>query len=80
MHLVSTYLPPSAASHAVKCNLGHELLVVARINRLDALELLPTGARLLSSLELLARIVAVHEIARHVRFQVSYALYNLMHH
>jgi hypothetical protein len=80
MHLVSTYLPPSAASHALKCNLGQELLVVAKINRLDALELLPTGARLLNSLELLARIVAVHEIARQVRFQIYYALYNLMHH
>jgi hypothetical protein len=80
MHLVSTYLPPSAASHAVKCNLGQELLVAARINRLDALELLPTGARPLSSLELLPRIVAVHEIARHVRFQISCVIYNLTHH
>ncbi|KIM30042.1 hypothetical protein M408DRAFT_22463 [Serendipita vermifera MAFF 305830] len=63
MHLISTYLPPPAASHALRCNLGEELLVVARINRLDVLELLPTGARPLSSLELLPRIIAVHEIA-----------------
>ena len=66
MHLVSTYLPPSAASHAVKCNFGRELLVVARINRLDVLELLDTGAKPQSSLELLPRIVAVHEIAHQV--------------
>jgi len=79
MHLVSTYLPPSAASHAIKCNLGQELLVVAKINRLDVLELLPTGAKLLSSLELLARIVAVHEIARHVCLQISYASHNLIY-
>lgn len=63
MHLVSTYLPPSAASHALKCNLGENVLVIARINRLDVLELLPTGAKLISSLELLPRIVALHEIA-----------------
>jgi len=79
MHLVSTYLPPSAASHAIKCNLGQELPVVAEVNRLDALEFLPTSARPLSSLEPLSRVVTVHEIASHVRFQISY-LYNPMYH
>ncbi|PVF94630.1 hypothetical protein CPB86DRAFT_765387 [Serendipita vermifera] len=62
MHLLSTYLPPSAVSHAVKCNLGQELLIIARINRLECLQLLPDGARPLCSLELLPRIVALHEI------------------
>ncbi|KAG8816983.1 hypothetical protein FRC17_000103, partial [Serendipita sp. 399] len=63
MHLVSTYLPPTATSHAVKCKLGEELLIVARINRLDAYKLLPHGIELLTSLEVLARVAALHEIS-----------------
>lgn len=67
MHLISSYVPPSATSHAIKCNLGHDLLVVARINRLDAYETLPDGVRLVNSLEVLPRIVALHEISPDVR-------------
>lgn len=63
MHIVSTYLPPTAASHAVKCNLGDDLLVVARINRLDLYMLRSTGIQHVSSLELLPRVVALHEIS-----------------
>ncbi|KAG8793975.1 hypothetical protein FRC16_010750 [Serendipita sp. 398] len=63
MHLVSTYLPPTATSHAVKCNLGEDLLVVARINRLDVYKLLPNGLELSSSLELLSRVAALHEVS-----------------
>ena len=51
LHLVSTYLPPSATSHALKSNLGGNVLVVTRINRLDVLELLPTTANFISSSE-----------------------------
>lgn len=67
MHIVSTYLPPTAASLAIKCNLGDEFLVVAEINRLDLYKLADTGIQLVNSLELLPRIVALQQISLDVR-------------
>ena len=78
MHLISSYVPPFATSHAIKCHLGEDLLVVARVNRLDVYEPLSDGVRLLSSLELLPRIVALHEITPDVRHLHLIALDSLL--
>lgn len=74
MHILSTYLPPSATTHAVKCNVGEELLVVSRLNRLDVYELLPDGVKSLTSTELLPRIVAVEEISPDVSSKADFSV------
>lgn len=80
MHLISSYVPPSATSHAIKCHLGEDLLIAARVNRLDVYEPLPDGVRLATSLELLPRIVALHEITPDVSHLHLIALDSLLSH
>jgi hypothetical protein len=63
MHILSTYLPPSATTHAIKCNVGEDILVISRLNRLDVYELLSDGAKPLPSIEIPPRIVALEEIS-----------------
>lgn len=63
MHIISTHLAPSVISHSTKCNLGEEYLAVARFNSIDLYELLPDKAKLLTSFELLPRIIGLVEIS-----------------
>jgi len=69
MHLITSHVKPSAISHSVKCKLGDDYyLAVARFNVIDVYELLPDKAKLLTSLELLPRIIGLAEIALDVSF------------
>ena len=65
MHVISTYLPPTAITHAITAKLiggSARYLVIAKINRVEAFSLEPQGLRQVAAYELWGRIVALEEI------------------
>ena len=65
MHVISTYLSPTAVTHAITAKLAAgsaRYLVIAKINRVEVLSLEREGLKQLAAYELWGRIVALEEI------------------
>jgi hypothetical protein len=65
MHVISTYLPPTAVTYATTAKLtgsSARYLVIAKINRVEAFSLEPEGLKQVAAYELWGRIVALEEI------------------
>jgi hypothetical protein len=83
MHVISTYLSPTAATHAITAKLTTspaQYLVIAMINCVQVFGLEPEGLKHVAAYELWGRIVALEEIVVDVsylythRFPFSLAL------
>lgn len=65
MHVISTYLPPTAVTHAITAKLSGSstrYLVIAKINRVEAFSLELEGLKPVAAYELWGRVVALEEI------------------
>lgn len=65
MHVISTYLPPTAVTHAITAKLSGSStrhLVIAKINRVEAFSLELEGLKPVAAYELWGRVVALEEI------------------
>ena len=65
MHIISTYLSPTAVTHAITAKLtvgSARYLVIAKINRVEAFTLEREGLKQSAAYELWGRIVALEEI------------------
>jgi len=65
MHVISTYLSPTAVTHAITAKLiegSARYLVIAKINRVEAFSLEREGLKQVATYELWGRIVALEEI------------------
>jgi len=71
MHVISTYLPPTAVTHAITARLtarSARYLVIAKINRIEAFSLEREGLKQVAAYELWGRVVALEEITIDVRY------------
>ena len=71
MHVISTYLPPTAVTHATTAKLtagSARYLVIAKINRIEVFSLEPEGLKQVAAYELWGRIVALEEIVVDVSY------------
>lgn len=70
MHVISTYLPPTAVTHAITAKLtagSARYLVIAKINRVEVFSLEREGLKPLATYELWGRIVALEEVVVDVK-------------
>lgn len=71
MHVISTYLSPTAVTHAITAKLtagSARYLVIAKINRVEAFSLEREGLKQVAAYELWGRIVALEEIVVDVSY------------
>ena len=71
MHVISTYLSPTAVTHATTAKLtagSARYLVIAKINRAEVFSLERGGLKPLATYELWGRIVALEEIVVDVNY------------
>jgi hypothetical protein len=71
MHVISTYLPPTAVTHAITAKLtagSARYLVIAKINRVEVFSLERDGLKKAAAYELWGRIVALEEIVVDVSY------------
>jgi hypothetical protein len=65
MHVISTYLSPTAVTHAITAKLTEgsaRYLVISKINRVEVFSLEREGLKQVAAYELWGRIVALEEI------------------
>ena len=71
MHVISTYLQPTAVTHATTARLtggSVQYLVIAKINRVEVFSLEPEGLKQVAAYELWGRVVALDEIVVDVSY------------